>query len=71
MDTQNQILETIKQFNTEQQYKLLEFIKSIKPVKKTSGKDLTKFAGTISKVDLSLMKSAINKNCENIDINEW
>ena len=60
MNTQNQILEIIKHFNIEQQYKLLEFIKSIKPIKKTRGKDITKFAGKISKADLLLMKSAIN-----------
>ncbi len=36
MNTKNQILETIKNLNIEQQYKLLEFIKSLNSVKKVA-----------------------------------
>jgi hypothetical protein len=71
MSTHNQILETIKSFNKEQQFKLLEFIKSIKPAKRNSGKDLLKFVGKIPKSDLKIMQSSINEGCENIDKNEW
>ncbi len=71
MSTQNQILETIKSFNKEQQFKLLEFIKSIKPEKRKKGKDLLKFVGSIPKSDLKIMESSINSGCENIDKNEW
>lgn len=71
MSTQNQILETIKNFNKDQQFKLLEFIKSIKPSKRKTGKDLLKFVGKIPKSDLKIMQSSINEGCENIDKNEW
>lgn len=71
MSTQNQILETIKNFNKDQQFKLLEFIKSIKPSKRKTGKDLLKFVGKIPKSDLKIMQSSINEGCENIDNNEW
>jgi len=37
MDTQNQILETINNLNIEQQYKLLEFIKSLNSAKIVAG----------------------------------
>ena len=43
MDTQNQILESLKKLNVEQQYKLLEFIKSINPVEKLDNKVLNSF----------------------------
>ena len=35
------------------------------------GKDLLQFAGTISNSDLELMKEAIERGCEQVDLNEW
>ena len=40
-------------------------------IKGVQGKELIKFAGTISSDDLQLMSQAILKDCERIDINEW
>jgi hypothetical protein len=40
-------------------------------IKGVQGKELIKFAGTISSDDLQLMSQAILEDCERIDINEW
>lgn len=37
----------------------------------TPGRDLLKFAGTISPEDCDLMEKAIEEGCERIDLNEW
>lgn len=37
----------------------------------TPGKDLLQFAGTIPTSDLELMKEAIERGCEQVDLNEW
>ena len=37
----------------------------------TPGKQLLRFAGTISSEDLQSMSQAIEKDCEQIDLNEW
>lgn len=37
----------------------------------TSGQKLLRFAGTISLEDLQSMSEAIEKDCEQIELNEW
>ena len=41
------------------------------PIRGTSGKELLKFVGTISKEDLEIMKQAIEEGCEQINESEW
>ncbi|WP_235006870.1 hypothetical protein [Calothrix rhizosoleniae] len=37
----------------------------------TPGQQLLRFAGSISPEDLQLMQSAIEHNCEQVDVDEW
>jgi len=59
-----------------QQQEVLGFIHSInssttKPSKGTQGKDLLKFAGSISPEDIELMKTAIEEGCGQVDPDGW
>jgi hypothetical protein len=66
----NEIINQLEKLNTEQQKKVLDFVKALSN-KKVSGKELLKFSGTIEKNDLDLMSKAIEEDCENINIDEW
>lgn len=63
----------LKNLNTEEQRKILEFARALNlsKLKGTPGKDLIKFASSIDKDDLNLMKDAIEAECEKVNDNEW
>lgn len=55
----------LKNLNTEEQRKILEFARALNlsKLKGTPGKDLIKFASSINKDDLNLMRNAIETDC--------
>ena len=63
----------LKNLNTDEQRKILEFARALNlsKLKGTHGKDLIKFASSIDKDDLNLMKDAIEAECEKVNDNEW
>jgi len=76
MNTQSieqSISEYIKTLNIEEQKKILEFVRnlSLSKTKGSFGKDLISFASSINNEDLSLMKKAIDSDCEKVNDNEW
>ena len=71
IEIKKEILKTINVLNKEQQLKLLGFVDSLINKKSKLETNILQFAGCISKEDLRLMQEAINKDCENIDYNEW
>jgi aromatic ring hydroxylase len=76
MNTQSieqSISEYIKTLNIDEQIKILEFVRnlSLSKTKGSFGKDLISFAASIDSEDLSLMKKAIDSDCEKVNDNEW
>lgn len=57
----------------EKQERVLEFARSLNGglPPGTPGKDLLRFAGTVTPEDARLMKEAIEEGCERIDPDEW
>ncbi len=55
------------------QQKVLEFVQALKIADRRGvhGKELLRFAGTISHDDLQLMQQAIDNGFEQVDVNEW
>jgi hypothetical protein len=55
------------------QQQVLEFTQSLvtAEVRGTPGQQLLCFAGSIPSEDLQLMRGAIKRDCEQIDIDEW
>ena len=70
-----QLTDRMKSLPLASQQKVLDYAKSIASGSTlgpgTPGKDLLRFAGTISKEDLALMEQAIEEDCEQIDPNGW
>jgi hypothetical protein len=68
-----EILGRIDTLSYELQRKLLEYIDFLtqKVPKGIPGKQLLKFAGSISQGDLKAMEQAIEDGCERIDAREW
>lgn len=68
-----ELLEELRKLDEPKQQKLLEFARSLrtKLPPGVPGKELLKFAGTISKEDLKLMKEAIEEGCEQVYPSEW
>lgn len=67
---QREINNQIMHLDTQQQHKVLEFIRSLLS-KGRSGKSLIAFAGSISKTDLESISKAIEEGCEKVNTNEW
>lgn len=68
-----EIIEQVSKLSPELQRRVLDYARTLEPerVKGVSGKDLLRFAGTISKEDLQLMAQAIEEGCEQIDMDSW
>jgi hypothetical protein len=70
---QTELLKQIDQLPSELQKQVLIFAKNLKsPTPRgTPGRELLRFAGTISKEDAQEMMKAIEEECEKIDYDEW
>jgi hypothetical protein len=73
-----EITEAVNNLPPELQKKVLEYARGLdqdtKPdtrPKGVPGKDLLRFAGTISKEDLEVMSRVIEEDCERIDESSW
>ena len=64
--TIQEIVERLDKLTPAQQKQILNSVLSLlgEPVRGTSGKELLKFAGTISKEDAEIMKQTIEEGCE-------
>lgn len=66
--TKQEIIDRLDKLTPVQQKQILNSVLSLlgEPVRGTSGKDLLKLVGTISKEDLEIMKQAIEEGRERI-----
>lgn len=73
MDTTiiDRVVREMENMPHDQQYRVLKFVRTLTTPRGVPGKDLLKFAGTISPEDLRLMSEAIEEECERIDPDEW
>jgi hypothetical protein len=76
MDTliADKVIDQLKYLPDEAQQQVLEFARSLAlslTPRGISGKDLLRFAGTISPEDLKIMSEVIEQDCEQINANEW
>lgn len=69
----HQLQHKINQLNPEQQMKVLEFVREFdsSSIKGTSGRELLRFAGSISRDDIDIIASEIETGCERVNPNEW
>lgn len=72
-DLREQLLEQVTVLPPRLQWRVLEYARSLAtPLPKgTPGRDLEKFAGTISHEDAAEMMAAIEEACETIDEDSW
>lgn len=70
-DINSLIMQSLSKLDKFQQLKLFDFITSLVGKKDISPEKLLRYAGTIDKEDIKLIKTAIEDGCEKIDINEW
>ena len=70
---QTELLSYVGQLGSADQARVVSFARTLvkSPVHGTPGKELLKFAGTISPEDAQDMIEAIEEGCEQIDANEW
>lgn len=73
---QSELLSYLGQLPTAEQARVVDFARTLvkSPNSKkvgTPGKELMRFAGTISHQDAQQMMMAIEEGCEQIDANEW
>lgn len=68
-----EILSQLDSLPHELQQQVLEYIRSLslKLPKGIPGKQILKFAGTISSSDLKKMNEAIKNGCERVDLRGW
>lgn len=67
------VIEQLKALPQELQWQVLEFMRAL--VQATpcgvSGQELLRFSGVVSPDDAELMREAIDRGCEQVDVNEW
>jgi hypothetical protein len=70
---ETEIQEQLSQLPLEQQRQVLEFARALVTarVRGVSGRSLLGFAGLIEDDDLTLMRQAIEDECEQVQPNEW
>ena len=68
-----EVVEHLEALPQNLQEKVLQLVRELDSTTQygTPGQDLLQFAGTISNSDLELMKEAIERGCEQVDLNEW
>lgn len=75
MDTPivDKVIEQLKTLPQELQWRVLEFTRALaqSTPRGVPGRQLLRFAGTISPQDAELMREAIERGCEQVDANEW
>ena len=75
MDTPivNEVVENMRDMPHELQWRVLEFARALAQSTPHGlpGKQMLRFAGTISLADIDLMRADIEKSCEQVDLNEW
>ena len=75
MDTPivNKVVEQLRDLPQELQWRVLEFARALaqSTPRGVPGRQLRRFAGTISPEDAELMRDAIERGCEQVDTNEW
>jgi len=75
MDTPiiDEIIEQMKALPHELQCRVLEFTRALRPStpRGVPGRQLLRFAGTITPNDAHLMREAIEQGCEQVDANGW
>lgn len=69
----NEISQQLARLTPNQQQDVLSFVRSLNEQSEvgTRGKELLKFAGSISHEDLELMKAAIEQGCGQVDPDGW
>ncbi len=67
------VIEQLKALPEELQWRVLEFVRALtQPTPRgVPGRELRRFANTISPEDARLMREAIEQGCEQVDTNEW
>ena len=67
------LLNEIEELTQDEQAQVLDFARSLRArdARGTPGRELLKFAGTISAEDAALMRRAIEEDCERIDHDSW
>jgi hypothetical protein len=65
-----QIIERVNRLDTDQQRKVLEFVRELERPRGVSARSLLKFAGRIAPDDIKRMEQAM-EDCERIDPDEW
>lgn len=75
MDTPiiEKVIENLRDLPHELQCRVLEYTRALAgPIPHgVPGKELLRFAGTISPDDIRLMREVIEQGCEQVDTNEW
>ena len=75
MDTPiiDEVVQELKTLPHELQRRVLEFTRGLVPStpRGVPGRQLLRFAGTISRDDALLMREAIEHGCERVDAHEW
>ena len=69
----SQVVEQLQEMPENLQRRVLDYIQRLKVTSEQGipGRQLLQFAGSISNEDLIRMQEAIDRECENIDTNEW
>ena len=68
---QEEILNQLDKLPIEQQAQVLDFARALTKPEGRQGKDLLYFAGGINIDDLSLMTEAIERDCEQVNADDW
>jgi hypothetical protein len=78
---QTELLSYLGQLPADEQARVVDFARTLvtspksnkvgTPKVGTPGKELLRFAGTISREDAQQMMAAIEDGCEQIDVNDW
>lgn len=70
---EKELHEQFMRLKDDQRIRLLEFARSLSdsPASGENGKTLMRFAGTIEKDDIVIMRAAIDAGCEIVNANEW
>lgn len=68
-----EVVEQLKVMPQHLQWQVLEFVRALvkSGVRGTPGQQLLRFAGSIPIDDLQLMREAIDRDCERVDVDEW
>ena len=69
----DKVIEQLKALPHELQWRVLEFTRALtlSTPRGVPGRQLLRFAGTVSSDDAQLMREAIEQGCVQIDTNEW